>query len=134
VRYQYGVRLLRTILALLLAVAWMPLTEHCQLESLTGLAVLRCGPVEVGGAPDGSPCHGESCCSWESGQYQLPPGQPEVAAPLLAVSPRVLAVEIEEAQAAAVGSFLMDAPPEPPRPWQFSLRAALPVRAPSIAS
>lgn len=112
----------------------MPVTAHCQIEQLTGLEVLRCAPAEAGEAPAGSPCNSGSCCSWESGQYHLPQSQPAGAAPLVAVLTQFLALATEEAPTATVDRVLADELPKPPRPWQFSLRAALPVRAPSIAS
>lgn len=132
--YQYRVRSLRLIVTLLLAFAWMPLTAHCQIESLTGLEVLRCAPAEACAAPAGSPCDSGLCCSWESGQYHLPQSQPVAAAPLAAVLPQLLALAAEKPPTATVARVLADALPKTPRPWQFSLRAALPVRAPSIAS
>ncbi len=125
---------LRTLLSLLLAVGWLPLTAHCQIENLTGLEVLRCAPSPADEAPAGSPCNNDSCCSWESGQYYLPQSQRVAVTPLVAVLPPALALVTEEAPTASADRALADALPKPPRPWQFSLRAALPVRAPSIAS
>ncbi len=125
--------MLRTILTVLLAVAWMPLTAHCQIEQVTGLEILRCAPTETGGAPC-SPSDGGACCSWESGQYHQPAGQPEAAAPLVALVPPVVVMVERWTSAETGGRGLSEAPPGPPKPWQFSLRAALPVRAPSMAS
>jgi hypothetical protein len=127
------VRLLKSILTLLLAVAWVPLTAHCQIEKLTGLELLSCSCPAADTSCDDSHSDG-ACCGWESGQYQLPQGQPTVAAPLVAVVPMVmLAVEVR--LPAKPASPVESAPlPRPPKPWQFSLRAALPVRAPSVTS
>ncbi len=126
------VRSLRMILALVLAVAWMPLAAHCQIERVTGLEILKCTPLPGGEAPC-SPGDAGSCCGWESGQYHLPAGQPQVTAPLVAVVPLVLVVE-SWMPTEGNGQRVTEAPPGPPKPWQFCLRAALPVRAPSIAS
>ncbi len=112
----------------------MPLAAHCQIEGLIGVEVLQCGPVDTGGAPAGSPCDKGLCCSWEAGQYRLPAGQPQVGAPLVAVLAQGVLELTEDASAAMADRVLGDTPPESPRPWQFCLRAALPVRAPSIAS
>lgn len=122
------------MLTMFLAVAWVPLTAHCEIEILTGLEVLSCSSMEASAPPSDSHCGGNTCCEWESGQYRLPQGQPTVAAPLLAVLPQVLAVVTKEAPVAEVDCPQADTPPESQKPWQFSLRAALPVRAPSMAS
>jgi hypothetical protein len=132
-RHQYSVRVLRTMLTVLLAVAWMPLAGHCQIEHVTGLQFLRCAPADADGAPC-SPADGGSCCSWESGQYHLPESQPLVAVPLVAVVPLLQPVAESWTPAECGLQDLTEAPPGPPEPWQFSSRAALPVRAPSIAS
>ncbi len=127
-------RALKTILIVSLALAWMPLAAHCQIEGLIGAEVLQCGPVDTGRAPAGSPCDKGFCCSWEAGHYLLPAGQPQVGGPLVAVLRQVLAEVTEDAPAVVADRVLVDTGPEPPRPWQFFLRAALPVRAPSLAS
>ncbi len=121
------------ILTVVLALAWMPVTAHCQIERVTGLEILKCDSLPGGAAPCSSG-EGGSCCSWESGLYRLPQGQPVVAVPIMAVVPLVL-VMVESWTPAEIGERqLIEDPPRPPKPWQFSLRAALPVRAPSIAS
>jgi hypothetical protein len=128
------VRSLRLILTLLLALAWGPLAAHCRIESLTGLKMLRCSNVEEGAPVGDSHCEGDTCCSWESGQYRLPQGQMPVLVPLLAVVPAVAQV-IEDAAAAETKEVSAnESPPGASKPWQFALRAALLVRAPSIAS
>jgi len=127
------VRFLRTVLTVLLALAWMPLTAHCQLERLTDLQELRCESKATDSTPDTSHC-GDDCCSWETAQYRLSSVQPLPTAPLLAVVAATL-VSLEQEDAHSLQpSAPPTAPPRPPKPWQFSLRAALPVRAPSIAS
>lgn len=122
------------MLTLLLAVMWMPLAAHCQLESLTGLAVLRCAAAEAGETPGDSHCESGFCCSWESGDYRLPELQPPVGASILAEMPQVLVVAEEELSLSGGGGIRSVATPEPPRPWQFSLRTALPPRAPSFVA
>jgi hypothetical protein len=122
------------MLLVLLAVAWAPLSVHCQLENLTGLEVLRCHATEASAPGGNSPCDGGSCCGWESGQYQLPASQLLVVVPTLAVIPCVLVPLESGFPLEAIFSPLEPPPPQFPRPWQFALRTALPVRAPSIAS
>ena len=128
-----GVRFLRTILVVLLALAWAPLTAHCQLEHLTGSELLRCHCGDEAPVSDSSPCGDSNCCGWESGQYKLPESQPLTSTPLLFEVSPVLPVTTVPSE--NVYEFVSSAaPPELPQNWQFVFRAALPVRAPSFAS
>ncbi len=122
------------MLTVLLVAVWMPLTAHCQIERLTGWEALRCESAGTGAPSSGSHCDDGACCGLESGQYQLPPGQPALTLPLFAVEPPVLAMVDGSVPRVVTAGVLTAAPAGPPRPWQFLLRAALPVRAPSIAS
>ena len=129
------VRLFKTALSVLLALAWVPLVAHCQLESITGLELLRCQSAGQTPAPGSSHCDDASCCTWESGQYHSPQNQPPILTPVYAVvSPLAMFVPEHTLSADLGVSVLTTAPPEMPKIWQFSFRAALPVRAPSLAS
>ena len=92
-----GVRVLRTLLTLLLAVAWLPLTEHCQLESITGLEILRCESNVAEGAADGSHCDDVACCDWESGSLPATAesNRPSMFPLVALVAPDVTAAEAE---------------------------------------
>jgi hypothetical protein len=128
-------RLFRTLLTVLLAVAWMPLTAHCQLERATGLEFLSCSTAGEAGADAGSHCDGTACCGLESEQYQLPPSQPLISPPDLTVVLLASLVTPETELPARLAAVSLITTPLPgPRPWQFHTRAALPVRAPSFAS
>jgi hypothetical protein len=125
-----NVRSLRKMLTVLLAMAWLPLMAHCAIESSTGLEILKCTPLDTGGAPC-APSDSGPCCSWESGQYKAPESQPLLSAPLLAVLPRLLALVTEPPSPCEVSRAPTDAISDPPTPWQFCMRTALPPRAPS---
>lgn len=125
---------LRTILALVLALAWMPLTTPCQVKDAFGLQVLRCSTVDARAPAGDSPCDSGICCAWESGQCQLPQGQPVVTVPLVTLLPLVTAVFEPPMLTKADHDLLTEPAVGRSKPWQFFLRAALPVRAPSIAS
>ena len=127
------VRALRAVLTVLLAIAWWPLTAHCQLEGLPGLELLRCVSGDAGEPADGSHCD-DGCCAWESSQYHLPLRQAPRGADLCVFVPWAPARVESVPPAELTASFPTSPPPEPSRPWQFRLRAALPVRAPSIAA
>ncbi len=120
-------------LALLLVLTWAPLTAHCQLESVTGLELLQCPSGAQ--TPSSSHCDNSSCCDWETGQYRLPQNQSPVAAYWLALAPSEFTV-IEVVSSPVFGSPVIQVtgPAELAVTWQFAFRAALPIRAPSIAS
>jgi hypothetical protein len=116
------------LIALLLAVAWLPMTSHELLESA--------GMIHQDG-PDGdhSPAHEAA-----DGFMRLHDGGIFVKAPtLLSVGWIVAVVELSVTGlvvACRVESYLRRATESPPgliRTWQFALRLALPSRAPSFA-
>jgi hypothetical protein len=129
-------RLARSILVVILALLFVPLTSHCKLESVSGFEFLRCSP-ESGGpeSHDDHPCDA-GCCPVEFSKYQIQrfeeivpadDSSPEPFCPRMTVSAALPWLE------RGTGAPTVD-PPEPLRPWQFSLRAACPPRAPGSAS
>jgi hypothetical protein len=130
-----GVRLLKTIVTVLLAAAWLPLAAHCQIETATGLEFLVCQPDAAPGQGGSSHCNDALCCDWESVLYHSPQNQPQVMPHLVGmVPPASLARLGNDLPAEVPARPPAAAPPDLPKPWQFVLRAALPVRAPSVAS
>ena len=123
------------MLAILLALAWAPLTAHCQIESIAGLELLRCESAAAPSSAGDSHCGDASCCSWESGQCQLPQSQLSVVPQLATAVPAEPVPSLLSSLPAKIsGLVLVAVAPGPPRPWQFCLRAALPPRAPSTVS
>jgi hypothetical protein len=121
------VKSIRVIAACMLALVWAPLTSHCQLESIPGLEFLHCASE----ATD-SGCCDDSCTSVESGAYKVPDYQNPVPPIQWSIVLQFSAlVPAEEGQPPAKPA---DAPLELLPTWQFSLRTALPVRAPSLVS
>ena len=135
---------LRTILILLLAALWAPVSVHCQLEQLPALKFLSCCSHEDAGA-DTHPgngcaeddCATDACSIVESGLYKsedhgalVSLGDQSFTAP-----PSWLDFSsIPEPSFAFHRLPRNDHAPAPVRPWQFSSRAALPARAPDFAS
>ena len=122
----------------LVALTWVLLISHCKIEAISGFEFLRCAteihaPAES--EKGGDPCKDTDCCSIESAQY-LAPRQHELA-PLVAFdfvpADQFGVVEQSLPKEVSIG-VLTVAPPGLPTSWQFSLRTALPVRAPSLAS
>jgi hypothetical protein len=119
----------KRILPVLLALIWAPLAVHCPLEALTQWELLSCTTATP--AQD-SPAHcgDETCLDVESGLYHLPPDQLLITQ-VLTVVPVFAQIVFESVEAAVT---FVEVPPDGPRPWQFVVRAALPVRAPSVIS
>jgi hypothetical protein len=126
-------RLVR-IVALLLAAVWLPVVSHCDLERLPGLEFLACCDHPDAAPHEDECCRQGACAVVESGHYRVEEQPPAVPAPLLLFSfEPAPALAIPAAPPAGAG-IRPPAPPELSRIWQFSLRAARPPRAPSIAS
>jgi hypothetical protein len=131
-----NVKWLRTMAVLTLAVLWLPVSVHCQLEQIPGLEFLSCCDHEdTSGPHQDDDCAGDACAVLESGLYKLEEHQVPLPAPAsvgaaLAAFPTSLASDSAAAGALVRGND----PPDFPRPWQFTSRAALPPRAPSFAS
>ena len=119
------------MLALLLALAWAPMTAHCSLETVPGLQFLRC-------ASDAQPathCDGVSCCAVESGTYQAPSHEQIVPVLALTLLSFDIVADLEPSSPLQAGPcVLISAPPELSKAWQFSFRTAPHCRAPSILS
>jgi hypothetical protein len=131
------VRYLKTIWVVALALLWVPITSHCQLESIPSLtALLACCEHEDTSAPhEDQDCEQDSCASVESGDYRTQEREPLLVIPDH-ISIEVAAVVVEPGSLPDEISLriLATAPPAQHHLWQFALRMALPVRAPSFAS
>ena len=128
-------RLLKTILALCLAVLWTGIGKHCQLDVVPGLQFLACDSDAA--SPSGADPNGccTPCQSLEAGHYQSEKGSPEIPLPGVGLQAEVWFDPAEAAQPAEA-PFLPRtlSRPDLPRAWQFSLRAAALPRAPSPPS
>jgi hypothetical protein len=123
------------MLALMLALAWVPLMSHCQIESSSGFAFLRCAPETHPSANVPGHCAGSSCCAVESGKYQAPSNQQIVPAFAFALLAFGIVADPEPSLLPQVSlSFLTAAPPDLSTTWQFTFRTAPLSRAPSLIS
>jgi hypothetical protein len=115
---------------LALALLWVPITAHCKLELIPGLEFLHC----AGDTSTKSDCEGDSCQTVESGAYKTQDNDDLVSLPVLIdLSALVPPAEPFDLGPGSVSVFTIS-PPELPRCWQFLLRTAPAVRAPSVAS
>ena len=121
------------MLALLLALAWVPLTSHCLLESAYGFEFLRCTADTQSSPANPAHCGDDSCCSVEKASYQAPSHQQIIPVFALALLPSELVADSEHSLPPQVTlGLLTTAPPELSAGWQFAFRTALPSRAPSL--
>ncbi len=128
-------RYLKTIWVLALALLWVPITSHCQLESIPSLtALLACCEHEAASTPH-QDCEQDACASVESGDYRTQEHEPLLVSPdHISIEVAAVVVELSSLKDEVSLGILTTAPPEQHRIWQFAFRTALPVRAPSIAS
>ncbi len=118
---------------------WVPATSHCRLENLPGLEFLSC--CQHAGAAK-SPTHHDTdcatdgCVAVESGlYYKADPTHAAPEAPLPAlVIPLVSMADTDPPRRPMPPPSPSTSPPVLSRTWQFALRAAPAVRAPSLPS
>ena len=123
-------RIIKIVVTLLMLVVWPVASMHCQIETLPGFDFLRCAVAEDG-AKD---CKDDGCQSVEEAAFKAPDSQNVLPAPLEISDPFRIGRLIEESSRERLSyTFLDQIPPELPTSWLFSLRAAQPPRAPSIA-
>ena len=128
---------LRTILVLTLAVLWLPVSVHCELEEIPALQFLSCCPEENSAPHHDDDCETDGCAVVESGLYKTEERLISLPAPELALAvflgglPETPLSAPELAVKPTPGRTV---PPEIPQAWQFALRTAPSPRAPSFVS
>jgi hypothetical protein len=126
------VRRFRNIIFALAAFVWLPVSAHCQLETVPGFEFLRCASESQSSQGH---CADSGCCSAEKSQYKSE--QVRVSLATLDLTPvpptpsLVLTASLPDEVCVGV---LTAAPPQLLKSRHFLSRTALPARAPSIAS
>lgn len=122
------------LMAVCLAVLWLPMASHCDLEHLPGLEFLACGTSVEAASHQQSDCQTDGCASVESGFYKTEERAVEAPAPLVAavIPALLLSVPAENDFLSVV--VASSVPDELPQRWQFVFRTAAPPRAPSFVS
>ena len=116
---------------MLAAVLWLPMTLHCQLESIPGLEFLACASEN---SSSESHCD-DRCCSVERAAYKSEQVRQTLPLPDLLPVLSSLLLPVSDTLTANLGAeVLTAAPPELSKRWQFVFRTASPPRAPSSAS
>jgi hypothetical protein len=126
---------LKSIVTVLVLVVWAACTAHCAIESLCGGASPTCCN-EDGGGPERGPAGPEQCvCSAiQAGGYVSQEVAHTIPAPLDCVLVFVVAPEPSDLAMPPGCVAPTSRAPGAFQPWQFSFRAALPARAPSLVS
>jgi len=129
------VRLMRNILLILMALLWMPVTAHCQIEAASGAQVFQCQSLFNGSSPMNTHCSDENCCAVEKALFGVSESSPLIIVPEYVCFAPLLLDELDIVPSAShqVG-FVTTAPPDLIQPRHFIYRTALAARAPSIAS
>ena len=122
------------VMAALLALLWLPMVSHCDLEHLPGLEFLACCDHADTGPHQDDDCQTDLCASVESGNYKLP--ELAVTAPVPVLLATILTslapAELENPSVTVAATSTV--PTDLPKRWHFALRVALSPRAPSLAS
>ena len=123
---------LRSVAIIALAVLWLPITMHCQLEQFPSLAFLACCTHPDKAPHQDNDCDEDGCAVVESGLYMTANCPVEVFAPEFGpVELPAWYVTLQLPVLLRVVTVTSTGPPSPAGPWQFSTRAALLPRAPS---
>jgi hypothetical protein len=127
--------ILKRTIALTLLALWLPVSMHCSLETIPGFNLLDwcCDTGASQSAKDD--CSQDSCGEIESGLYKIE-DNPALTPSMAVVLAMASSVEAMQPPKTTPTVFLPtgSSPPELAQTWQFSRRAALPVRAPSVVS
>ncbi len=130
-----GVKRFVKAIALLLLALWVPVTEHCRLETIPDLSFLSYSCQSEQAPHQDTDCQDDFCSSVESGGYKVednPSFTLQPIAPVSAAADFLLAELQPSSQPFPAQSNW--APPELSQTWQFRFRAAPRVRAPSLVS
>jgi len=132
------VHFLKKTFVLAIIAFWALMTNHCGVESLSGLEFLACSPQSDSAPHQPKDCGDDSdaCATVESGLYRAEEGGIAAAkAPAIAATFAIAILPDLAANDSLADQFAPDpSPPEQARVWQFSFRTALPPRAPSLIS
>jgi hypothetical protein len=129
------VRYFRNIFFALAAFLWLPVSAHCQLETVPGFEFLACLTESACHDNQSSDRGDTGCCSVEKSQYKTEHLRLTLPTPnLLPMTFAPLLTPANSLPDEVCLGILTSAPPQLLKTWQFASRSALPVRAPSIAS
>jgi hypothetical protein len=129
------VNILKRAIALTCLALWLPVSMHCSLETIPGFNLLDWCCDTAASEPAKDDCGQDNCAEIEAGLYKIE-DNPALTPSLAIVLAMASSVEALQPLKPTSPAFLPSdsSPPELTQTWQFSRRAALPVRAPSFVS
>lgn len=124
----------------MLALLWVPVTAHCQLEKLPGFEFLQCDPSTPSSSSDcsvpiGGPCQDDPCFSIESGAWKVETFRRDVSTPASLLKIILVAALTDLATSSsdvAVRGF--ERPHDIPKLWRVTCLTVLAPRPPPIAA
>jgi hypothetical protein len=127
------VRWLKTVVTILLLVLWLPATSHALLEQAGWIHTAH-GDADNDSGRDNDHDAADGICHRASSHVQVP--KPELNTELLPAAGNDLFTAAFEISLTLSNGYDPPgaAPPELSSTWQFSFRASLPPRAPSMIS
>ena len=129
-------RRLRIVVGLILVLLWVPMTAHCQLETVPGFEFLKCNPSETSDSSGpGGHCEDNACASIESGAWKAESFHVDVSVPLiLLVASLVAALVSLESYCSALAVHGSTRAGDFQKLWRVTLRTVLAARPPPLAS
>jgi hypothetical protein len=125
--------LLPKALALLLALLWMPMISHCDLEHLPGMEFIACCDLPTTEYPDDD-CQTDGCAIVESGHYKTEEQPVSIPSPCLNVPILAAWLCVEAPPSISSTPDVNALKGDPLQCRVFSLRLALPPRAPTCVA
>ncbi|MBI3870441.1 MAG: hypothetical protein HY299_18085 [Verrucomicrobia bacterium] len=125
---------MKRVLIVLLTLLWVAASNHCRLESIPSLQFFACSDHAQNDSHHDT-SNDTDGCAFETQLYKAETAQVSLPAPVL-LSTASLVPKWADLSALRSSTPILpdDAPMELSRVWQFSCRAALPPRAPSLLS
>jgi hypothetical protein len=124
----------KVLMAMFLALLWLPATSHCALDAVSDLITDICAS-DCDHPEDRGPSHDHPCLTIESGDYTGAAASAHAPAPSLVVLACVACLHsrmLLQAPCLAPPAVTRDHPQDWIPGWTFAVRAAPPARAPNL--
>jgi len=129
-----SVKLLKRAFVLGVLGLWLGAANHCLLEHLPGFEFLVCAPHGETGPHQDTGCNTDVCATVEKATYKTERAEAKVPTLVLILAAFLPSPGLDTAAAQLPLERLIESAPELSVTWQFTFRAALPPRAPSLLS
>jgi len=123
----------RALLSIALAIFWLGMPVHCNLEAISTISLFACADTDCS-SPADEGCADDFCNNLESGKYFPKKSFTLAKAPLVPVFTTLDSAELSDQPEHSVVITANDVIPPLSSSWLFVQRVAAPPRAPSILS